>query len=382
VRLHSIDLHALGNPPWAPPIRPRPMPFPVAADGERVVVVGAGIAGLSAAWHLARGGAGVTVLDEDFGGGATARSGGIVLGETLAGRVPAFDHCERDLAHWIRDSAIACDCHWTQCFELERDPALPPDLIDWTDDGPLRAARAVNAALVDPVKLLNGLVDAAARAGVRLLDRTRVADVASSEDGVRIVTGRGDLDAGFALLAVDAVSWAAAVEDEPFPDRTLTVALETEPIDSHSAASAGLDGASAFYTSELPLLWGRPTTGGRYLFGRELVAFPWTGGVSDECRHRIARAGERLLGRIRRLHPALVGVAASRVWAGPTARNASGVPAIVADRSPAVESHFNERPRVFWLGGCGGHGLAQSFRLGAIAARRILRRVERSITAR
>jgi glycine/D-amino acid oxidase-like deaminating enzyme len=172
------------------------------------------------------------------------------------------------------------------------------------------------------------------------------------------------------------------VEDEPFPDRTLTVALETEPIDPEAAAGAGLDGASAFYTSELPLLWGRPTTAGRYLFGRELVAFPWLGGVSDDCRHRIERAGERLLARVRRLHPALHRVLASRVWAGPTARNASGVPAIVADRSPSVESHVNERPCVFWLGGCGGHGLAQSFRLGAIAARRMLRRVERHITAR
>jgi glycine/D-amino acid oxidase-like deaminating enzyme len=382
VRLHSIDLHPMGAAPWAAPVRPRPVPFPVTSGGESVVVVGAGIAGLSAAWHLARGGAGVMLLDDHFGGGATARSGGIVLGETLAGRVSAFEHCERDLVSWIREAAIACDCRWTQCYELERDPALPADLIDWTDDGPLRAARAVNGALVDPVKLLNGLADNAARVGVTLLDGTRVADVAASASGVRLVTSRGNLDAEFALLAVDAVSWAASAQDEPFPDRTLTVALETTPIDADSAASAGLDGVSAFYTSELPLLWGRPTTGGRYLFGRELVAFPWSGSVSDESRHRVERAGERLLARVRRLHPALHGVVASRIWAGPTARNASGVPAIVADRSTAMDSHVNDRTRVFWMGGCGGHGLAQSFRLGAIAARRMLRRVERRVMAR
>jgi glycine/D-amino acid oxidase-like deaminating enzyme len=74
------------------------------------------------------------------------------------------------------------------------------------------------------------------------------------------------------------------------------------------------------------------------------------------------RASATLIARIRGLHPALARIEPRRFWAGPIARDESGVPSVVADPDLAG---------VWWAGGYGGHGLAQAFRLGEIAARTI-----------
>jgi len=55
------------------------------AERPQVVVVGAGIVGLCAAWHLARGGARVTVLDDgEPGGGASSGNAGAISGGSVA----------------------------------------------------------------------------------------------------------------------------------------------------------------------------------------------------------------------------------------------------------------------------------------------------------
>ena len=55
------------------------------AERPQVVVVGAGIVGLCAAWHLARGGARVTVLDGgEPGGGASSGNAGAISGGSVA----------------------------------------------------------------------------------------------------------------------------------------------------------------------------------------------------------------------------------------------------------------------------------------------------------
>src|SRR6266404_4222416 len=127
-----------GTPPWTPP---GPLPRRELPEQSEVVIVGAGVTGLSAAITAAQAGRQVTVVERRFGGGATSRSGGIVLGDTLAGPVSGFDDCDLVLRDWIMQSSAECELVWNGCFELARDGSLPAAPIDWEENGRVRLAK-------------------------------------------------------------------------------------------------------------------------------------------------------------------------------------------------------------------------------------------------
>lgn len=345
MRLDTLAVAALGEAPWGR-TRVRASQQPPAA--ARLAIVGAGITGLSAALFAARAGVEVVVVDSVIGGGATSRSGGIVLGETLVGPAPEFDGCEASLHDWIRTEHADCDLQWTGCLELTRSEGGGAQPIGWYDGAELRAADTVPGGLLHPIKLLDALVDSSLRAGVQIAEGYRVAAIDRARDGTLLLGERLRLAAEQVIFATDAVSWPAS--GDPWPNRTITVALQTE--------AAALGAPQPFYTRELPLLWGRPMTDGSLLFGRELIDWP-ADASPDRLRALVAAAADRLVRRVRGLTPALAEVRIRRVWAGPTARTDAGVPCLVPD--PA--SHA-----VIWAGGYGGHGLAQAFRLGQAAA--------------
>ena len=143
--------------------------------------------------------------------------------------------------------------------------------------------------------------------------------------------------------------------------RTITVALQTVA-EAQLAEDIGL--RQPFYTRELPLLWGRTLPDGSLLFGRELIAWP-AAGPPGALRVQLAAAGDRLIERVRGLHPRLGRIGVQRLWAGPTARTRVGAPALVED--PVLRGGV-------WAGGYGGHGLAQAFVLGRAAADWVWRR--------
>jgi gamma-glutamylputrescine oxidase len=355
--LHALDLSPLGTGPWAAPREIAPVATPAQADA---VIVGAGVSGLVTALTLAEHGLSVVVLDRQFATGATSRSGGILLGDTLEGPAPGFDRCERTLGEWIGARAIACDFQWTRCLELTRDERLAPQPVAWIDHGAVRVSGIVPAAVIDPVKLLNGLAGQLERAGAIMVCGVTVEGLRSDGTAIRIVGLDRDIRARHVVMAVDAVSWQTS--GDHWPQRSLTVALQTTVADAELPVALGLAPHQPFYTNESPLLWGRPLADGSLMFGRELVAFPWEQSA-DETRALIAAAGARLAARVRGLHPRLAGSGVRRVWAGPTARTAEGIPLLVEDP---------ELPHVLWIGGYGGHGLAQAFTLAQLAAQRVL----------
>lgn len=315
-----------------------------------MVVVGAGITGLTAAWALAHRGHDVVVLERSFGSGATARSGGIVLGETLVGPVPEFDGCEDELSQWISEHEVACGLEWSGCLELARNSDLPRAPIDWQDSGGVRVLQVVNGGMLDPSRLLTGLAKATWEAGAQIVDETAVARLSVSRGSVVFTTSRGDIAARTGLMAVDA--WSRTDRSDPFPERMLTFSLETAPVPNQTLLELGLCPRRPFYTQELPLLWGRPTPRGSLIFGRETASL-------DSVARSMAEAGDRLTKRVRSLHPTLSQVEVARVWGGPIGRNESGVPS--CRRDPSIAG-------LWWAGGYGGHGLAQAFRLGVKAA--------------
>src|SRR5438105_1019105 len=111
--LRRLSCAALGNPPWeAPAPPPRSATLPSTTE---IVIIGAGLTGLSAALALAGARQEVVVLERAFGTGATSRSGGIVLGDTLVGPAPRFEACDQSLREWIESSGVECDLAWEGC---------------------------------------------------------------------------------------------------------------------------------------------------------------------------------------------------------------------------------------------------------------------------
>jgi glycine/D-amino acid oxidase-like deaminating enzyme len=341
----------LGQPPWRQPDAPPSLPLPSSCE---VLIVGAGVTGLSAALALASQGHDVVIVDRQFGSGAARRSGGIIVGDTLIGPAPGFEGCDLELRDWVTANAPACRLRWAGCMELDRDQRLRHEPIDWQDAGPVRLSGMVEGGTLDPAALLSALASAAVERGARLVDGETIDRCERSGSRLTAIGNGQSVHADAVLCATD------ATEDRTrnlWPLRQLTVALETAPILDDLANEIGWRERLPFYTNELPLLWGRTLDNGALLAGRELVPLD-----TDRLDLAFEEASARLLARIRSLHPALASIDAHRFWAGPIARDERGVPSVQPDR------HV---PGVWWAGGYGGHGLAQAFRLGQIAARTI-----------
>jgi glycine/D-amino acid oxidase-like deaminating enzyme len=357
MKLDALSLAELGVAPWAAPLEVPPSAPPARCA---VVVVGAGIAGLSTALTLSERNVPVIVLDRRFGSCATSLSGGIVLGGTLVGPSPDFEGCEEALGMWIAEQGVECGFTWTGCLELARDERLPAHPIDWTDSGPTRVAGTQAGGVLDPVRLLNGLLVVTERAGARLINGVTVERIEPGPDGLVVSGDQVRITADRVVMAVDAVSWPTRYHEwDPWEQRTLTVALQSDTVDPDLPRAIGLGARQPFYTRDLPLLWGRVLPDGTFRFGRELLPFP-RHSLPGALTSQLASAGDRLITRVRGLHPRLEDLAMRRCWAGPTARTPAGIPAVVEDP---------DLPGVLWVGGCGGHGLAQSFRLGRMAGR-------------
>jgi glycine/D-amino acid oxidase-like deaminating enzyme len=323
------------------------------------VIVGAGLTGLFLATTLAERGRDVVVIEHAFGTGATTRSGGIVLGETLVGPSPQFDGCEESLRHWVSSRGLSCGLEWSGCMELLRNEALDASPIDWRDAGVIRYSRMVNGGVVDPAMLLGAVMAESRRAGATVADAASADLLDADAGGVTVSTNRGTIRARLVAMATDAtLAPAAGGASDPWDERGVTVAIQTMPLAPGVRAVLGLRPHAAFYTDDSPLLWGRVMPDDSLLVGRELLAVP-----IDHEAHALSAAvsacGARLLARARGLHPALNDVHLKRAWAGPVVRTTAGIPIVKAD--PAV-------PGVTWLGGYGGHGIAQALRVAELAA--------------
>lgn len=365
--LVRVPFDDLGCPPWA---RPMVEAHTLVPSGCAVVVVGAGLTGLAAAWFLARRVPDLVVLEHRFGQGTTARSGGILIGGTASGPTAAFEGCELELRDWIVTHRLECELEWSGCMELARDQSLPPTPIDWRDAGQVRLARVVPGGTVNPARLLQGLAGLVTAAGVAIVNAATVCRIERGVRGPRLITRQGPVATRQTIMAVDATAWIAP--GDPYPNRKITVALETERLDPEEMRVIGLADRQPFYTRDLPLLWGRPTPDGTLIFGRKTIPFA-RGMPALDLKTALAAAGEVLLRRVRALHPVLREVRAQRVWGGPIASPAHGGPSLVSDA--AVEG-------LYWAGGYDGHGLAQAFRLGRIIADALGARSRRGVRDR
>jgi gamma-glutamylputrescine oxidase len=353
---------AWGTPPWDVGERRAPVALPNRCD---VAVVGAGLTGLSAAYHLARRGMDVVVLEADrVGAGASGRTGAIALEGTAAGPLDGADDCLGALTRVTRDAEIGCGLDLGGCWELEHRPAADTTHRALWRDGTqaLCVARTEPGGTVDAGALLRGLARAATNAGALIAEGMTVAPL----DDTRQLRVAGHPDHPIAARRVLVATEAFTARLVPLPadvSAALTLAVATDPLDEATLAAIGLGARRPFYTADMPYLWGRTLGDGRVVFGSGLVV-PKDGDVRGvTIAHPEATAAfERLHTRIRGLHPALAGVGMSAEWGGPVAFRSS--------RAPVFCWH-PDLPDVLVTGAYAGHGVALAICLGERAAEAI-----------
>ncbi|HEY2798146.1 MAG TPA: FAD-binding oxidoreductase [Thermoanaerobaculia bacterium] len=339
------------------PRTPEPLTGSLAAD---VAIVGAGFTGLWTALFLKQLEPGLTVvvLDAELAGyGASGRNAGIA-GESI-------DHShELAIAHFGLDEARELarlgreNLEEMEAFLAERSidasfdrvgqltVALTPAHVAALEAG-RRAAERVGIAglrvlsadetraelasplylgallsprnaLVDPIRLIEGLRNEALRLRVRICERSAVSGFSFPGDRVRISTAAGTVTARRAVLATNAYSHhlfpSLRARFLPLYDYILV----SEPLTPAQRASIGWRNRQGVIDARTFFNYYRLTDDGRILFGTsEAVYYP--GNRVDAACDRSAAHDASLRESFRRHFPSLAELSFPYAWGGPIA---------------------------------------------------------------
>jgi glycine/D-amino acid oxidase-like deaminating enzyme len=294
----------------------------------RVVVVGAGIIGASIAWHLARAGAAVTVLDRQ--GPATHASRGTFawLNATWA-KQPRHYHRlnQRGLVNWKRvQQALDLPIRWNGSLEwfasAEQQATLTGQIAEQTAWGERarmldasevatlepaldfprdrRAAFSGNDGAVDPVLATTALLADATKHGAQVQYPCEVTDVTVEAGAVSSIhTTLGTLTADRLVLATGAAPHAAQrFADIDIPQRTtagvIAITTPLPPIVNRIVAAPGVhmhqrdDGRVVLGEQDGP-----PDTHAQRLQARPNT-FP-TSAIAEQHARRILEAATRFV---------------------------------------------------------------------------------------
>ena len=363
---------------------------PLDGDGRAdVVIVGAGITGLSTALHLAEAGVSTVLLEaEEPGWGASGRNGGQVnpglkydpdtverdwgreLGErmnALSGGAPAF------VFDLVRRHGIECGArqHGTlraavsaghiprlrTSLEQWRRRGAPVELLEGAALARLTGTERYPGALWDrrggdlnPLSYARGLAAAALRAGARVHGKTRALALERAGSGWRVATASGAVKAQHVVLATNGYT------DDLWPGLRRSVVplfgaiAASEPLPS-PLAQAVMPARAVLYEIGAITVYYRIDADGRLLIGgrgpmREIDDVSAIGYLLDYART---------------LWPALRDLAWTHAWGGRLA--------MTRDHYPHL--HEPARGLVACLG-YNGRGVAMASTMGAQIARRIV----------
>lgn len=354
-----------GAPPWTVDFHPAQRPIPQEVD---FAIVGGGFTGLSAAaWlrHLDPQKSVALFEAESIGAGASGRTGGMTLAESAAGDLPGLGDVLNGFSKVLTDLGIDCDLSLPGAWELGRDHARADSPVDWTDSGKLRVVDEVPGGSADPGKLVSGLARAAERLGALIVEDARVENIAF-DDPLRLHIGKQQVRARQVVLATNAMS----LELNSLANRTepkFTLAVATAPLTDSQIEKLGLASRRAFYTVDLPYLWGRLLRSNGVIFGSGLVQLRnWRDmDFLDIATGLPAELFASIEGRVRKLHPALASVKFAHRWGGPI---------LFADGWRPTFARHQKSPHAIVLGAYSGHGVALSVYLGTWAAEVMLGR--------
>jgi gamma-glutamylputrescine oxidase len=389
IKPHAQSYYAVSAHPT--PDRP---PLAGSADCD-VCVVGGGIAGCSAALHLAERGYRVALLEEHrIGWGASGRSGG----QAIYGLAAPQSKVERLVGHdsaqilWdVTVEALALireliakyriDCDWVDghmltAIKQRHDADLGSELAELHDKYQYRSVRYMPrdevrsvlstdryvSALYDsqsghlhPLNYTLGLAAAAERAGVRIFEGTRAIDFNTSGGTARVKTSGGEVRSGYVVLCGNVYlgDTARALASKIMGVATYIVA--TEPLGEERARGLIANNA-AVSDMNWVLDYFRLSADHRLLFGGRVNY----SGLSSFDAPSATRT--RMLG----VFPQLSDVRIDYAWGGDVD--------ITLNRAP----HFGRlAPNVYFLQGFSGHGIGLTGIAGKLVAEAIAGTAER-----
>ena len=381
----------------APPLRGR-------RDAD-VAIVGGGLTGLWTALHLRRLDPGfeVVVLEQQtVGYGGSGRNAGMLsetidhshelavahFGEREATRLAALgrDNVAEMLA-FLDERGIDCDVERTGLLTVALLPSQLPHLraalecahgLGMTHHRLLDAAEVraeihcaryqgalldPNAAILDPVRLAQGLEREATRAGCAVHERTRVTGFEPAGAGVRVVTDDGEVVARRAVLAANAWSHLLlpGLRHRFIPLYDYVIA--SEPLSEAQREVVGWRGRQGVTDARSFFKYYRLTADDRVVWGTSEAAY-YRGNDVDPTRDHSEPHYRSLRASFVRHFPALAGLEFPYAWGGPI------------DATTRFTPFFGTAlgGRVLYGLGFTGHGLGTTHLAGKVLAHLVLER--------
>ncbi|HEV8053344.1 MAG TPA: FAD-binding oxidoreductase [Candidatus Limnocylindrales bacterium] len=403
-----------GQPVFSP--TPEPVPFApdpraVLPHAAEVVVVGGGMLGASAAYHLARAGMRPLLIEANApASGASGRNAGMALAglgghfgrvnsivQDVGGR-SILDYTTRSLdmieswdaelpggLEWDRFGSLDLalddveEAHIRHMAEIQAAEGLEVRVVD--DRAELRelatglATDAVRAAKwtardakLNPFRLCYALLEATRALGGTVVTGVRVERLQASGGRVSgVSTSHGEVAAGAVLLATNA--WTPALA--PHLAANLTPIRETVCVTEMLPVSIGAPG---FETNQCNEYWRQMRTG-EVVIGGYAVADEGMGIGSYSTRVR-PQVAPRLADLLARLHPALRDARIIRCWAGLLDFASLEIP--MAGSLPAEDG--TPLPGAFVAAGLTGHGHPYAPILGLLLAELIAEKQARTLS--
>ena len=364
---------------------PRPKGLTSDLPGEcDVLIVGSGLTGLSAAIRLAENGKSVLVVEQgEIASGASSMNGGMVSPDVKGGVDSVYDAYGPEIGRQMWDASVrsieivvdhsrkygldsrivrggmtGLSTRKSDLKSIERDVRWYREQfgVDWEVVGPDRIGELVGntdvfqAAFyepegfgVQPAGLVFGMAQACSRAGVALVEGTRVVGVSREGAGFQVTTTAGVVRAGAVIVATNGYTTS-----EPIP----ALARKIVSVGSYIIVTEPLTGAEAesifptntmSYTRRRLLNYMRRTPDDRILLGGRRNLRP------DLDLRQSARDLQR---RLVEFWPSLGDKEITHVWGGRLA--------VAFDLLP----HIGQIDGVWYALGYAGHGVGLSMLLG------------------
>ena len=362
-----------------------PGPFLNSLEGEHkteVAVIGAGVAGLSTALHLAEAGCSVAVIEaHEPGSGATGKSGGLIapdfikhslaeikqlLGEAAGERlIKMVGSSARQCFDLVESQNISCDARqdgfWVPAHDEGVLASLRSRAEQWQMAGfdvqvisaedtarQLGASRYCGAirfsegGSLNPLAFVRGLAEAAIKQGATIYANSQVNKLVRHLDGWRVITASGQLDAQRIVLAANGGNAAlhSSMKHTVLPLSVFEFA--TAPLSAVQKSSILPEGGC--FTDKQSYIFS-----GRYdREGRLISAFP-DFSIKRPEKYLYGEAKRRLLQHF----PILESVPIEHLWHGTAWLNPSLLPKI-----------YGLEEGLFAIQACNGRGLATNTVLG------------------